>query len=195
MYLLQLLWSFCVPKWISGDTQRHLLFAVFLPEKTCILFFCWILDFKVIFWSSSMFWVFSWRLVFFVCWVIWSKFMKSFPYIMLFLIFLKYFIYLCVWERERGKESMCTSWGSGQRQREEQISHWARSLMQTWSQDPRIMTISEGRHLTDWTTQVPLYYVILDVYWVYIYVFKPGFLCLHTSVFNQRLVRSCVQKA
>ena len=55
---------------------------------------------------------------------------------------------LFIWEREKEHKQ-----GEGQRKREKQGA-WSR----TRSQDPGIMTWAEGRCLTQWATQVLLFY-------------------------------------
>ena len=87
--------------------------------------------------------------------------------ILLYLYLFYYFLNL------KEREHRSTSKGSHrQKEREKQYLSWARSLMMMWcrsrSQDLRIMTWAEGRCLTDWATQVPLYLFILNwkIFWL-----------------------------
>ena len=62
--------------------------------------------------------------------------------------FFKRFYYLFEREHEGG--------GTGrEREREKQAPCWAESLMQGWIPGPQDQDQSEGRCLTNWTTQVP----------------------------------------
>ena len=55
------------------------------------------------------------------------------------------------WEKENEQREEKT-------ERVKQTPHWAGSQKYiAQSQDPRIMTWAEGRHLTDWASQVPQY--------------------------------------
>ena len=90
------------------------------------------------------------------------------------LFWIKYFVlfiflrfYLFIWHRES------TSRGSGrQMEREKQfpLQSWDPSSWGAWrgagwarSQDLGIMTWAEGRWLTNWATQVPLFYLLLSL--------------------------------
>ena len=46
--------------------------------------------------------------------------------------------------------------GKGQKERDKQTLSWAGSWHRARTQDPRILIWAEGRHLTDWATQVAL---------------------------------------
>ena len=49
--------------------------------------------------------------------------------------------------------------GGEQWERERQTAHWAWAS----SQDPKIITSAEGRHLTDWATQAPLLEILKHI--------------------------------
>ena len=81
--------------------------------------------------------------------------MKSLS-IYLGLLFLR-FLFLFIWQRERERER---EHKQGEEEREKQAPFEQGVQCGAQSQDPEIMTWSEGRHLTDWATQVPLKFFV-----------------------------------
>ena len=74
-----------------------------------------------------------------------------------FFFFLRFYLF----ERESKREH---EWGRGEGQREKQTLSWARTHHGAWSQDTEIMTRAEGRYLTNWLMQVPLFLGILTLH-------------------------------
>ena len=59
------------------------------------------------------------------------------------------FIYLFDREHKQGERQAKGKWGAGS------LPCWAGSLTWAWSQDFGIMTLAEGRYLTDCASQAP----------------------------------------
>ena len=88
-----------------------------------------------------------------------SCLLSNFPLDILFFFLKILFIYLRVRERAHTQRQG----RDGQRERQKQIPHWAGSSMEAPSQDPEIMTWTEGSCPTDWAKQVPRYSLFLLV--------------------------------
>ena len=80
----------------------------------------------------------------------WNWFLKhSQSYMICFTFYFFFFFkdFICLTEKTRAHSRL--------KQREKQASSWARSPMWDSSHYFMIMTLTEGRHWTDWATQVP----------------------------------------
>ena len=84
------------------------------------------------------------------------------------------FIYL----KEREKERQGGAEGEGERNR---LPTEQRTQCGTPSQDPEIMAWAEGRHLTFWATQAPLFYNYLDQCFHECRVISPWIKVLYSS--------------